>query len=71
MKKILKIVGTIIIGILVLLLLFDVIIVIKSKTNPDKVPGILGYKPFIVLSESMMSKIEIGDYVADVLLEPM
>lgn len=63
MKKILKIIGTIIIIALVLLLLFDVIIVIKSKTNPDKVPGIFGYKPFIVLSGSMMSKIEVGDLV--------
>ena len=63
MKKILKIIGTIIIIALMLLLLFDVIIVIQSKTNPDKVPGIFGYKPFIVLSGSMMSKIEIGDLV--------
>lgn len=63
MKKIFKIIGTIIIIALALLLLFDVIIVIQSKTNPDKVPGILGYKPFIVLSGSMMSKIEIGDLV--------
>ena len=63
MKKLLKIIGTIIIIALVLLLLFDVIIVIKSKTNPDKVPGIFGYKPFIVLSGSMMSKIEVGDLV--------
>ena len=63
MKKILKIIGTIIIIALILLLLFDVIIVIKSKTNPDKVPGIFGYKPFIVMSGSMMSKIEIGDLV--------
>ena len=63
MKKILKIIGTIIIIALTLLLIFDVIIVIQSKTNPDKVPGILGYKPFIVLSGSMMSKIEIGDLV--------
>lgn len=63
MKKILKIIGTIIIVVLTLLLLFDVIIVIKSKTNPDKVPGILGYKPFIVMSGSMMSQIEIGDLV--------
>ena len=63
MKKILKIIGTIIIIALILLLLFDVIIVIKSKKNPDKVPGIFGYKPFIVMSGSMMSKIEIGDLV--------
>ena len=63
MKKILKILGTIIVIMLILLLLFDVIIVIKSKKEPDKVPGIFGYKPFIVMSGSMMSKIEIGDLV--------
>ena len=63
MKKILKIIGTIIEIMLILLLLFDVIIVIKSKKEPDKVPGIFGYKPFIVMSGSMMSQIEVGDLV--------
>lgn len=63
MKKILKIIGTIIVIMLILLLLFDVIIVIKSKKEPDKVPGIFGYKPFIVMSGSMMSQIEVGDLV--------
>ena len=63
MKKILKIIGYIFVSLLVLLLDLDVIILVKSKMFPDKVPGIMGYKPFIVMSGSMQSKIEVGDIV--------
>ena len=63
MKKILKIIGYIFISILVVILIFDAIILAKSKMFPDKVPGIFGYKPFIVMSGSMKSKIEVGDIV--------
>lgn len=63
MKKFLKLLGYIFISILILILIFDVIILIKSKVFPDKVPGIIGYKPFIVMSGSMKSKIEVGDIV--------
>ena len=63
MKKFLKLLGYIFISILILILIFDVIILIKSKVFPDKVPGIIGYTPFIVMSGSMKSKIEVGDIV--------
>ena len=63
MRKFLKLLGYIFISILILILIFDVIILIKSKVFPDKVPGIIGYKPFIVMSGSMKSKIEVGDIV--------
>lgn len=63
MKKFLKLLGYIFISILILILIFDVIILIKSKVFPDTVPGIIGYKPFIVMSGSMKSKIEVGDIV--------
>ena len=60
MKKILKIV---VICLLIIILAINVSVIIQAKTNPDKVPGIFGYKPFIVLSGSMESEIQVGDLV--------
>ena len=34
---------------------------IQTKVNPDKIPSIFGYKPFIVLSGSMEAEIFKGD----------
>lgn len=63
MKKVLKIIGYIIISILVLIAILIGIVFIQTKTNPDKVPTIFGYKPFIVLSGSMETEIYKGDLV--------
>ena len=63
MKKVLKIIGLIFVILLLLLLLLDIVIVVKSKTKPNDVPGVFGYKPFIVMSGSMLTKIDIGDLV--------
>lgn len=38
-------------------------IIIGSFLHPDEVPGFLGYKPFIVLSDSMLPTISSGDLV--------
>ena len=63
MKKIGKILKVLLICFLLLVLLINILIIIQSKTNPDKVPGVFGYKPFIVLSGSMESQIHVGDLV--------
>ena len=60
MKKILKI---FIITLLLLILLVNISIIVQTKIKPDSVPGIFGYKPFIVLSGSMQSEIYVGDLV--------
>ena len=36
---------------------------VKANIYPDKIPGIFGYKPFVVLSGSMQSQINVGDLV--------
>lgn len=63
MKKTFNIIGNIFICLLLILLVFNLSIIIKSKINKNEVPGILGYKPLIVLSGSMKSTIDIGDLV--------
>lgn len=63
MKKVLKILGDIIVFLLVVILLLNLVVIIKSKLNPKEVPGLFGYKPLVVLSGSMKSQIDIGDLV--------
>lgn len=45
----------------VLILTICMIIIVKKIINPDKVPDVLGIKPFIVLTGSMEPTVRIGD----------
>ena len=47
--------------ILVPILIMNLYIMIQSKVNTDKVPNVFGYKPFIVLSNSMEAEIHNGE----------
>lgn len=63
MKRIVKVFEYMLYSILVLILCVNIVIMIKANLYKDKVPGILGYKPFVVLSGSMQSQINVGDLV--------
>lgn len=63
MKKVLKTIEYIIYGLLVVILCLNVIIMVKAHLYPNKIPSVFGYKPFVVLSGSMQSNINIGDLV--------
>lgn len=63
MKNILKILKYFILIILIGLAAIFISVFIQTKVNPDKVPSIFGYKPFIVLSGSMETEIYKGDLV--------
>lgn len=56
--------------ILIPTLLINIYIIYQAKTNPDEVPNIMGYKPFIVLSGSMESKIHKGDLIFVKTIDP-
>ena len=43
--------------------MINLTLIIKSKIYPNKIADFMGYKPFIVLSGSMESNINIGDLV--------
>ena len=43
--------------------IFNLTLIIKSKLYPDKIADFMGYKPFIVMSGSMETTINIGDLV--------
>ncbi len=56
--------------ILVPILCMNLWIIIQSKTNANKVPSIMGYKPFIVLSGSMETAIYKGDLIITKVVDP-
>ena len=58
-----KVIKILIIILLVIVLLINISIIIQTKTKPNLVPSVFGYKPFIVLSGSMESQINVGDLV--------
>lgn len=61
--KTLTVLGVVLCVILVPLLLLNIILIIQSAVNPDEVPGIGGYKPMMVLTDSMDPKIKSGDLI--------
>ena len=62
-KTISKVVFVVLLVILVPILVFNIIIMLKSFIKPNEVPGVLGYKPMIVLTGSMEPNIMRGDLV--------
>ena len=61
MEKLFKIIKYILFSILVFLAIICVSVFIQIKLNPNKIPSIFSYKPFIVLSGSMESELYKGD----------
>ena len=62
-NKVLTILGIALCVILAPILIMNVTMIIKSFTNPDKVPTLGGYAPMIVLTDSMYPKIQSGDLI--------
>ena len=63
MKKALKVIEYTIYSILGMILILNVVILAKSLLHPNDIPGVFGYKPFVVLSGSMEPNIRIGDLI--------
>ena len=61
--RIITIVGIVLCAILTPLLIINLILVVQGVFNPDKVPGIAGYKPMMVMTESMEDYILAGDVI--------
>lgn len=56
--------------ILIPILIINLYIIYQANTNKEEVPSILGYKPFIVLSGSMETKIHRGDLIFVKTIDP-
>lgn len=55
--------GTVLCILLIPVLTMNIALIVKSYVNPDEVPGIGGYFPLIVLTDSMYPEIESGDLI--------
>lgn len=62
--------GVILCIILIPILIVNVTMIIKGKTNPDKVPNFLGYSPMIVLTGSMEPTIKENDLIVIKTVDP-
>lgn len=63
MKKLIKFFKYTLVIILVFLAIICISVFIQTKVNPNKIPSIFGYKPFIALSGSMETEFYKGDLV--------
>lgn len=61
--KILTIIGIVLCVILIPVLILNVSLIIRSYTQPDKVPSVGGIVPMIVLTDSMYPQIHSGDLI--------
>ena len=61
--KLLTIIGTVACIILIPILIINLTLIVRSYTNPDKVPSVGGVLPLIVLTDSMYPEIKSGDLI--------
>ncbi|MCL2695832.1 MAG: signal peptidase I [Clostridiales bacterium] len=69
-RRLPSIIGIIICVLLAPILAMNLTIVIKSYTNPDRVPDFFGVKPFVVVTGSMEPAIFGGDLVVTKTVDP-
>jgi signal peptidase len=68
--RIFTIIGIVLCVILIPILIINCIMIVKSFINKEDVPGVLGYKPMIVLTDSMFPVIEKGDIIISEEIDP-
>lgn len=68
--RIFTIVGIVLCVILIPILIINCVMIVKSFINPEEVPGVFGYKPMIVLTDSMFPVIEKGDIIISEEIDP-
>ncbi len=68
--KILSVIGIVLCVILIPMLIINVTLIVKSYVDKDAVPGIGGYFPMIVLTDSMYPDIKSGDLIIAKSIEP-
>jgi len=68
--KVATVIGTILCLVLLPILIINIMLIIRSATNPDKVPSVGHIFPLIVLTDSMFPEIESGDLIICRTAEP-
>lgn len=62
-QVILNILGIVLCVLFVPIIIINVIMIVRSYTDPDHIPSVFGYSPVIVLSGSMSPEFEAGDMI--------
>lgn len=70
MKKALRIIGRVVTVLILLFAICVMVFTIISVNTVDRDAGIFGYKPFIVLSDSMKDTFEVGDIAVSRSVDP-
>lgn len=63
-------IGILLCVVLILVLVVNITLIVRSYVNPEEVPSFMGYKPFIVLSGSMEPEILPGDLIITKIIDP-
>lgn len=69
-KTIRNVIGILLCIVMILVLIVNITLIVRSYVNPEEVPSFLGYKPFIVLSGSMEPEIMPGDLIITKNIDP-
>ncbi len=62
-RIIMNVLGVLLCVVFIPIVVVNVLLIVRSYTQPDKLPMVFGYSPVIVLSNSMFPEFEAGDMV--------
>ena len=62
-EKIKKIISIFIYIIIIPIIVINITLIVKSFIKPNKIPDFIGYKNFVIVSESMEPTIMVGDAI--------
>ena len=63
LQTVLNIFGVILCVIFIPIIIINVVMIVRSYTDPDHIPSVFGYSPVIVLSGSMSPEFETGEMI--------
>lgn len=63
LQKVLNVLGVVLCVVFIPIIILNVVMIVRSYTQPDKIPSVFGYSPVIVLSGSMSPAFEAGDMI--------
>ncbi len=70
LQTVLNVLGVVLCVVFIPIIVLNVIMIVRSYTQPDKIPSVFGYAPVIVLSGSMSPAFEEGDMIVIQSVDP-
>ena len=63
LQTVLNVFGVVLCVLFIPIIILNVVMIVRSYTDPDHIPSVFGYSPVIVLSGSMSPEFEAGDLI--------